>query len=204
MHTGCRVAAGQLEDQFARWTAAIAAGETGLLTSVFAEHGAQGPSLTWRPVRDELQPEPLRFLLTHWTRLRNARPAPRAADIDALEMRPALGYILLLDVVDGGRDFRFRLFGSTIAAASGFDLTGRLMSAHPSTPYIVDFYRATYQAVLRRREPLATVHSPPVAVSTTVWHRLILPLVDADDAVVRLLGGVVPVARNGATITSGW
>lgn len=49
---------------------------------------------------------------------------PLASEIDALEMRPALGYGMLVEPVDGGADFRDRLYGSNLAAVSGFDMTG--------------------------------------------------------------------------------
>jgi hypothetical protein len=204
MDRGCCVGAERFVTRATGWADAVVAGDAGPLQAAFSAQGAHGPTLTWRPTRDDLQPQPLQFLLTYWTQLRKGKSLPRASDIDPLEMQPALGYILLLDVLEDGLDFQFRLFGTIIAAVSGFDMTGRLMSGHPASPYVVDFYRATHRAVLQRREPLATVHSPPVGVSTTVWHRLILPLGDANGAVVRLLGGIVPVARNGVTLTSGW
>lgn len=204
MHGGTKAATGQLATPATCWADDVAAGDAGPLKAIFTAHGAQGPVLRWRPVRDDLQPEPLKFLLTHWSALRQGRSVPLAGDIDALKMRPALGYVLLLDILEGGQDFRYRLFGTIIAAVSGFDLTGKLMSAHPASSYIVDFYFATCRAVLRRREPLATVHSPPIAVSTTVWHRLVLPLADANGNTIRLLIGVVPVARDGEAITAGW
>jgi len=187
-----------------RWTADVAAGNVGPLKAAFSAHGAEGPTLMWCPAPQDLQPPPLQFLLSYWTGLRKDDGLPRAGDIDPLNMRPALGYVLLLDIVEGGLDFRYRLFGTILAAVSGFEMTGKLMSEHPTSPYILDFYRATYRAALQRREPLATVHSPPVAVSTTIWHRLILPFADRDGAVVRLMGGTVPVSRNGEPLASSW
>jgi hypothetical protein len=178
----------------------LAAGDLREIQATFSEKDASGPLLVWAPTIDDLQPSQLRFLLAHWTSLRGAQPYPRSAQIDPLQLRSVLGFIALVDVVDGGADFRYRLFGSKIAFASGFDVTGRLVSQHPASSYIVEFSLAAYRAVLHRGEPMATVHSPPPAVSTTVWHRLLLPLLGQKGAIERFLVGIVPVARDGRTI----
>ena len=97
-----------------------------------------------------------------------ARGYTRPTDLDAWERAETDGTLTaLVDVVDRGADFRSRLFGSKIALVSGFDVTGRLVSQHPASPYIVAFTLAAYRAVLQRGEPMATVHSPPPAVSTS-------------------------------------
>jgi hypothetical protein len=49
---------------------------------------------------------------------------------------------------------------------------------------------------------MATVHSPPPAVSATAWHRLILPLAGERGTIERFLVGIVPLARNGRSISS--
>src|SRR5690348_5030782 len=106
------------------WSAEIAAGEVGSLGEVFHSKGGRGPELYWSPAVERLAAPQLRFLLRYWQDLRGSRALPPAREIDAIEMRPALGYISLLDVVDGGRDFHYRLFGSIVAGVSGFDMTG--------------------------------------------------------------------------------
>lgn len=177
-------------------TLRLVAGDVSGLRATFAEIGADGPVIQWQPTEADLEPEPLRFLLAHWTNLKGDQVLPRKQQIDALEMQPALGYIALLDIVDGGADFRYRLFGSLIAQASGYDMTGRLLSVHRASSYIVDFYRTCYRAILLRPEPLATVHAPPSAESSTIWSRLILPFSDQPKQVDRLLVGIVPIKRK--------
>jgi hypothetical protein len=117
-------------------------------------------------------------------------------------MRPALGYIALLEPNADITDFRYRLFGSISAMVWGFDMTGRLLSANPANAYIGDFHRAGYRAVMQRCTPIATVHRPPVSQSTTTWHRLVLPLADDEGRITRLLAGIVPVTTNGRVIGS--
>ncbi len=167
------------------------------MRALFAGHGARGPTISWRPAVEQLAPPQLRFLLRYWVDLAGERAMPAAAEIDAMEMRPALGYLILVDVVEEGHDFRYRLFGSTIAAVSGFDMTGKLVSHHLASAYIVEFALAVYRAVLARREPLLTEHGPPATVETTAWRRLVLPLAGPDGSVVRFLIGNLPISRSG-------
>lgn len=184
----------------AQWTADIAAGETDRLREVFAGFGARGPSLGWSPPVETLAAQQLRFLLRYWDDLRGARAMPAVKDIDATEMRPALGYVNLVDAVEDGRDFRYRVFGSIVASVSGFDMTGRLASELKASSYIVEFGLALYRAARQRAEPLFSEHGPPAAVYTATWHRLVLPLAGPEGDVVRLLVGAVPIARDGTPV----
>jgi hypothetical protein len=163
--------------------------------------GARGPTLTWRPRVAALAAQQHRFLLRYWEDLRGTQPMPDAAKIDAVEMRPALGYINLIDPVEGGRDFRYRLFGSIVAAVSDFDMTGQLASTLKASPYVAEFVIAVCRAALTRGEPLFTEHGPPAAVYTATWHRLVLPLAGEDGKVTRLLVGMVPMTHDGKPVT---
>jgi hypothetical protein len=142
----------------------------------------------------------LRFLHSFWAELSGDGRIPLARSIDPLEMRPALGYIALIEPNADASDFRYRVFGSIIATVSGFDMTGRFFSAHPVSAYIGDFHHATYRAVMQRRAPIATTHRPPASQSMTTWTRLVLPLADGEGRINRLLAGIVPVATNGELI----
>ena len=187
--------------RIAAWTAALAAGEAHALNETFMAKGGAAPEFVWAPTVDRLSAAQLRFLLRYWSELAGARAMPCAKEIDALEMRPALGYINLLDVVEGGEDFRYRVFGSIIAAVAGYDMTGRTVSALKVVPYMAEFALATCRAVVQRGQPLLTEHRPPAsAVPTVAWHGLILPLAGDDGGVTRLLVGSVPFSRDGRPI----
>jgi hypothetical protein len=183
------------------WAAALAAGEAHGLRETFMAKGGAAPDVVWAPSLERLSATQLRFLLRYWSELAGARDMPRAKQIDALEMRPALGYINLLDVIESGEDFRYRVFGSVIAAVAGYDMTGRKMSALKTAPYMAEFSLAACRAVVLRGQPLLTEHRPPPsAVPTVAWHGLILPLAGEDGAVARLLIGSVPFSRDGRPI----
>ena len=61
-------------------------------------------------------------LLEHWRTLNaglSADQLPLVARIDALQLGFILGWLMMMDPIDGGADFRYRLYGSSIAATSG-------------------------------------------------------------------------------------
>lgn len=162
------------------------------LSQFYAELGMPTPRIVWSPKVEELEQTQLQFLLTYWRGLRNDAGQVKVGSIDALDMRPALGYLMLLDVLDGGTDFRYRLYGSIIAQHSNFDMTGRCLSELKPDQGVGAFFRVVYRAVLARPEPIYTEHAPPPTIRVKLWYRLILPLFGDDGTVCRLLVGNVP------------
>lgn len=81
-----------------------------------------------------------RALLDWWNGLpRDGAAIPDWNDVDPVALLPWMGWISLYDVVDGGRDIRYRLVGSRITEQAGIDLTGRLVSqgVYASTPRLL-------------------------------------------------------------------
>ncbi len=150
------------------------------------------PRVFWNPDESNLNHRELRSLLAYWRKLRGDQPMPRQDKIDPLEMQDALGFLFLLDVLDGGADFRYRVYGSKVVDRYSVDMTGKLLSNLKVDPVFVDFFMAGYRAVIARRTPLLTqhCHSPYVAVTDTV--RLILPLANEQGDVSRILVGNIP------------
>mgnify|MGYP001162381607 CR=1 FL=1 len=155
------------------------------------QSGASFGGAVWCPGIDALEEEVLRILQAYWADLPAGCRVPRAAAVNPARMKPALGYVMLLDVLEGGRDFRYRVYGSAIAARSGFDATGRTVTELPVAP-LTEYFLAGYRACLRRVAPLFTRHAPPVLLHVVGWDRLILPLEDDGGAIARLLVGNVP------------
>jgi hypothetical protein len=188
----------------ATWTAGLVGGELAEIRAVFADQGARGPTLIRRPTRDQIPVPELRALFDHWVALSAGRHCPHAREIDPLDMKAALGYVHLLDVLDDGVDFRYRLFGSKASSVSGFDLTGRLVSEGRAPAYIGQFALAVYRVAFESREPVLTTHGPAGAIHTAAWHRLVLPLADETGAITRLLSGNVPVGHDGRAVRTRW
>jgi hypothetical protein len=78
----------------------------------------------------QMRPE-LRKVQAYWeSKHRPGGGLPRRADIDPLELRFALGHLILTDVEHGAPPrFRHRLVGSHIADYLGYDATGAYLDA---------------------------------------------------------------------------
>lgn len=181
-----------------RWTAQIIAGDETDIRAAF--DGAAKPRFAWNPSDAALASDKLRFLMSHWTELRGTDPMPHMRAIDPLNMRPVLGYIMLLEPIDGGRDFRYLVYGSEIAAVSEIEMTGKIASALAASQNVVEFGMAAYRAAWERQAPLYTVRSPLGAYRTAEWHRLTLPLAGDDGRIGRLIAGSVPLSANATLV----
>ncbi len=74
------------------------------------------------------------------------------------DFRPAdvswmLGKIYMMDVIDGGADYRFRLLGAALTGLHGCDHTGKRLS-EVEYPGLKDALIAELGVVLKRREML--------------------------------------------------
>jgi len=162
------------------------------LTAYFARHDAPPPRVRWNPTEQDLPAGPLRFLLAYWQGHMVGDQLPRTAVVEPFALKPALGYVMLLDVLDEGWDYRYRVYGSAIAERLGRDYTGRRTSDIARLSFTGAFYIAAYRAVIARRAPLFTVSPSPRYVAAVDWSRVTLPLVDGEGAITRLLVGNVP------------
>ena len=77
---------------------------------------------------------------------------PRSA-LDPTEIPSLLPYLILADVGDAGRTIRYRLVGTEIVAAHGFDYTGRTIEQLTTGP-TVEFTRQLYGLVVTRAAPV--------------------------------------------------
>lgn len=100
--------------------------------------------MTPRRDLDVVAEAPLRDLYLYWAGKRGLRSYPARADIDPQEIKPQLPYVMLVDVLEDGRFFRFRLVGTDVAF--GVDPTGQLQ--HEAVPEGI--YRDHITALFRR------------------------------------------------------
>jgi hypothetical protein len=175
----------------------VAALDLAEICSEFRAGGTKEPEVVWNPAPNQIAVPKLRSVLEYWTSLRIGQALPQATDISPIGLRTALGYVMLVDPVDQGRDFRFRLYGTVLASISGFDMSSKLLSEHGASTYVVEFSLAVYRAAFFRGEPIFTSRTPAAAVHTKEWQRVILPLVDKAGQRSSFLAGKVPIGRNG-------
>lgn len=94
--------------------------------------------------------ERLAALHSYWSDKRGTRAMPSRADVDPAELRALLPHLLLVDVVDGGQDFRYRLVGTEIERQIGRQVTGRLISEALSGDYLA-YILSVHRRVLAER-----------------------------------------------------
>lgn len=134
-----------------------------------------------------IHPE-LAALRDFWDEKRGDRRMPARADIDVQELKRWLGHLALLDVVDGGRDFVFRVHGVDLVELYGVDLTGKALSEAGSAveAVVLDEYRS----VVDEKAPLFVKrhHAQPEKDFVGV-SKLILPLSSDGETVDMILFG---------------
>lgn len=129
-----------------------------------------------KPTEADLPLEALRATLRYWQALPQVDGVAEVPQVDPAQLRPALGYLMLVDVGTGPNEFRYRLYGTKIAKVAGFDMTGRTVWEIATSSVIQVFFAACYRAVCALHCPLYTVHRAPTHITASHWHRLILPL----------------------------
>jgi hypothetical protein len=137
-------------------------------------------------------PDPrLRGLFEHWDARRGERAMPARRDIDVIELAPWLGHLMLIDVLDAGREFRYRVYGSTLAEYYGHDFTGRTTEA--VRPEARELVRREYRDVIAGRRPLLVLRDRKIRYRTMRVAKLALPLSTDGIALDMLLVGSYPL-----------
>ena len=183
-----------------KWRDDIARNELADIAAAFKNGGVAAPEVVWGPSAADCAAAINAFLIGHWSELAPTGGVPPLTSIDPSFFKVALGYVHLLEPIDAGADFRYRVFGSLISSVSGFDMTGHAMTEFDASAYVVDFGTAASAAVMDRRQPLLTRRTPRGAAQTNIWERLALPFADADGLIQRLLIGNLPLKSDGQLI----
>ncbi|MGO1117231.1 hypothetical protein ACTL6U_00880 [Rhodovibrionaceae bacterium A322] len=158
--------------------------------SLMTALGCPEPELIWSPGDEDLRAKKLKETLDWWKALPvEAGGMPDPSNISPFDLGAVLGFVSLLDVQKAGEDFRYRLYGTQTGEAADMEFTGKLVS-EIATP-VRFFFMVNYRAILTRKEPLFTAHTPPYHIRATGWYRLILPFSGGED-VERLLVTIVP------------
>jgi len=175
----------------------LLAGRTEIIDRAFQADGGPKPLLLFSPQTGLVGDPTLEILHLYWLQLcekarSQAKDLPLTGSFDPLEITPALPLSMLLDVVDGGADFRYRVYGREIAERFGQDMSGRTITEMPVMAHIGAFFLAVYRVSMQKRCAVLSEHAPPPAVSVTHWRRLIMPLVNGEGSVTRFVVGNIP------------
>jgi hypothetical protein len=104
----------------------------------------------------------LRQLHDYWRSKLKGREIPSRADIEPTEIPKLLPYTALIDVESNPRRFRWRLVGTHITGAMGYDYTGFYFDEKYSGPALIDLM-AVYERVLQSKEPIRHFGRPTFA-----------------------------------------
>lgn len=98
-----------------------------------------------------------------WNEKRAGRPLPRRSDFEIEDLAPWFGHVIIMDVIDGGRDFRYRMIGTRITEFLDRDYTGNLVSAS-------DYGGGRDKVVDTFRRPVVDL-APVLRSGHVVWAR---------------------------------
>lgn len=139
----------------------------------------------------------------YWQSRRGERPMPDRADIRPSEFARMLPSVAIIEVIDAGRDFRFRLFGSELASWMGCDRTGQRFSDMLPAPGD-DLTPAQVQkrwsdiacAGLAAARPLFWKAPVLSARSVLTMHAVVMPLTAGGRDIEQLFGGAFVVSPS--------
>ena len=139
----------------------------------------------------------VRQAVAHWQALRGDRPMPRRSALDPLDVPALLPYSELIEVLDGGADFRYRVVGSEIDRISSGFYTGKRVSEIPQQSPPSQIF-TLYGETVRRGQPVCArlPYVGPLDFILDV-EVVTMPLTAADGAVAFLWGVVVPNVPGG-------
>jgi hypothetical protein len=145
----------------------------------------------------------LRELYGYWRGKRDARRMPSRRQIDPAEIPRLLPHLVISECVDDGRRFRYRLAGTAVAEAIGFDPTGRYVEDIASGDYR-DYINGLHRSVCIERVPIFAASPFMLAGRRRNYfaRRLALPLSEDDVTVNQILSMVIlRLAGDQAAVT---
>jgi hypothetical protein len=127
--------------------------------------------------------------LAYWISKRGSRLMPSRRDIDPIEIPPrTLPNLQIIDVIDGGTRFRYRLIGTATVEAYGEDFTGR----YPDEMFpadLRDFIHGIYRQVCVSKAPVFLGNRYITAKGFELASkRIYMPLSDDNSQVHHIFG----------------
>lgn len=132
----------------------------------------------------------LAFMHAYWTNLRSGRAMPARADIKPTDFKSYLDSLAMVDVIDGGDEFRYRLVGTALTQYFFVDPTGKttVEAWPPKVTDIAERVRTNLRAVVRLRRPVhiwGTLEWP--SFGREPFDALYLPFSDDGQTVTTIL-----------------
>ncbi len=134
------------------------------------------------------------FLRAWWEQKRGSRAMPSRADISPSQLKDHLGWVMILDVLPGARDFRYRLIGTLVTQYFSSDSTGRtVMEAfETSGEAVAKSVNGVFRKVARDKCVMRTAGDAGwLAEGMEEFEAIYLPLSDDGDTVTHILHAFV-------------
>ena len=142
-------------------------------------------------------------MLAYWIEKRGSRSMPRKRDIDPIEISPRiLPNLQIIEVINRGARFRYRLVGSASVDAFGSDYTGR----YPDEMFSDDrlnFIQSIYRKVCATKIPLFSLNRYHTPKNIDLFaYRIYLPLSEDGIDASHILG--ILRFECGSAADAGW
>jgi hypothetical protein len=126
----------------------------------------------------------------YWDRLRGDRAFPAREQLQPRAIAPLLTNLILLRVIDGGRDFEYRIVGDEVSRAYRTQLNlRRLSEVGKDIPTAATYWGDVYRDICQNRKPWAVRYSPGIDGEGrfSEAEAVLLPLGPRDDEVDYIL-----------------
>lgn len=139
--------------------------------------------------RQKLTSEKLKGAYDVWDSLRSGRVGPKRDELSPALLRSVLASTFMIDVVDGGRDFRFRFAGDRVIQFMGRRFAGMLLSELPGSSFF-DNMRAMYSGCVASKGPVTSGVRPVTYPGKEFLEAeaMVLPLSEDGSNITHLFG----------------
>jgi hypothetical protein len=136
----------------------------------------------------------LSFLRAWWDEKRAGRPVPSRSDIRPADFKQHLSWLMTLDVLESGRDFRYRIVGDDVAEYFFWNPSGKTVTeAFATQPAaLTNVVMAIYRSVVDQKTPVYAFGETGWAIKNIErCEALHLPLSDNGECVDTILSAFV-------------
>lgn len=124
----------------------------------------------------------------YWNQLRGPSPAPPRSAFDIIQVpRDLLPHLILLDVLDDRKSFRYRVVGTEVVSRVGREFTGETVQEYYGLhegPEVIDGYISVVEG---RRPHVFTASLRSIGKDFLTYDRLAVPLLGGSGAVEQIL-----------------
>jgi len=132
----------------------------------------------------------LRQLYAYWLEKGGAHGLPTRVDMDPVDLRFAIGNLLLIEVIEGQPlRFHIRVHGTNLSERVRFDLTGKMLDELPQVEFR-NISQQSFTTVATSKQPLHAQRDCVLDDRRRRYETIILPLSSDGDRVDMLLCGL--------------